>query len=117
MKDKLLFIGSMNVKKLPTGGVEARSQLLYNFLKNKKGSSLIFIDVSPKSRKLSTYILLLLKIVQYNRIIVSVSFAGVNLLSLLLWASKNKKLTIFIAGGDIEKYTSNQRILKLLEKA
>lgn len=117
MNNKILFIGSMNIKNPPTGGVEARSQLLYEFLKKKKDNSLIYIDVSPKSRKLYTYISLLFKIIQYNRIIVSVSFVGVRLLSFLLRFSNKKKTTIFIAGGEIVNYTNNQRILRLLEKA
>lgn len=117
MSQKILFIGSMNINNSPTGGVEARSQLLYRFLKYKKGMTLQYIDVSPRSRNLFTYISLLFQIIKYNRIIVSVSFAGVNLLSVLLKFSSKKKITIFIAGGDIENYTNKNNILRLLEKA
>jgi len=114
---KVLLISSINLDKSPTGGVEARSQVLFKYLKSKKEIKLDFIDVSPNVRNYYTYFLLLIKIVKYRRIIISVSFTGLKLLTFLLRFFDKKSITIFIAGGEIEQYTKNSKLLKLIEKA
>lgn len=100
---KILFIGNIQLGEAPTGGgAQARNQLFLNQL-NQFSTDVSYYDTWGKSRIISLLVIFFRILTSpQKRIILSLSFPGVFLLSKILSILRiNRHITYWVIGGDL----------------
>lgn len=109
---EILFIGNIQFGESPTGGgAQAKNQIFLGFLQSKF-ENVTFFDTWKKN-KIKSLLLILFKIIvsPNKKIILSLTFHGVYILSKIVSRLPIKRnIDYWVIGGDIAHYIKNNRL-------
>lgn len=115
---KYIFIAGINENNLPRGGAESKNQILLKLLQRRLVGELEYVDMALQNKHPTyNYVSLIFGLIKHRHIIISVGSSALDKLSYLNFYLKQKKITIFIIGGLVDKKLINPRMLKLFEQA